>query len=170
MHLTSDWRLKNMHKPFVSATLVLLSFSGFALAQAPAQAPAQPAPLASQLTPQMLGEMLRSATTFHELVRNLNLSKSLGPDQDVPGPDGQLHHPIARTAATIGAGAGAGAAIGEMTHNPNGVLIGALIGGAGGLIVDQILKHQEELRQRAVANPPPGPGWHGFKDRDPVTN
>lgn len=148
-----------MQKITVSATLVLLSMSGLAMAQAPAPAPAQPpTSLTSQLTPQMLGAMLNSAATFHDLVRNLNLSKSLGPDQDFVGPDGRLHHPLIRTAATIGAGAGAGMAIGEMTHNPNGMLIGALIGGAGGLIVDEVLQHQEEARRRAAAGAPPVSG------------
>jgi len=100
----------------------------------------------------MLASMLRTAATFHELVANLN--KSLGPDQHVLGSDGQFHHPAERTAETIGAGAGAGAALGAMSHSPNGVMIGALIGGAGGLIVDQILKHREELRERAAAAGP----------------
>jgi hypothetical protein len=121
-------------------TLVLFLSGGFALAQSPAQTPSS-----GQLTPQVLGEMLRSATTFHELVRNLNLDKSLGADQHIMGPDGQPQHPVGRTAATIGAGAGAGAAIGEMTHKQNGVLVGALVGGMGGLIIDQIVKHREEL-------------------------
>jgi hypothetical protein len=158
-----------------SAALFLVSFSGLALAQAPAPPPPPPA-AANQLTPQMLGEMLRSATTFHELVRNLNLTKTFGPDQDVVGPDGQIHHSTVRTVETIGAGAGAGAAIGEMSHSQNGVLIGALIGGAGGLIIDQILKHQEENRQKALVSPPPPPSrdsqgnWHTFKERDRVTN
>ena len=155
----------SLPRTWASATLFLLVSGGLAMAQSPAPAPPSQA---SQLTPQVLGEMLRSATTFHELVRNLNLSKSLGPDQDVLGPDGQLHHPLVRTAATIGAGAGAGAAIGEMTHSPNGVLIGALIGGAGGLIVDQVLKHREETRLRDLASPPPGP--NGFKEREHTSN
>ena len=63
----------------------------------------------------MLGEMLRTATTFHELVTRLDPSKSLGPDQHVLGPDGRYHHPLQRTVLAIGAGAGAGAAIGGMT-------------------------------------------------------
>jgi hypothetical protein len=164
-----------MHKTLASAALVLLSFSGLALAQAPAQNPVpaqQPASLTSQLTPQMLGQMLNSAANFHELVRNLNLGKALGPDQDVVGADGQLHHSLTRTAATIGAGAGAGMAVGEMTKNPNGMLIGALIGGAGGLIVDQVLKHQEEARRNAVANSAasPAPAPSGFKERERTTN
>ena len=153
----------SLPRTWASATLFLLVSGGLAMAQSPAPPPPSQT---SQLTPQVLGEMLRSATTFHELVRNLNLSKSLGPDQDVLGPDGQLHHPLVRTAATIGAGAGAGAAIGEMTHNPNGVLIGALIGGAGGLIVDQVLKHREEARLRDLVGP--APGASGFKERAPA--
>ena len=159
-----------MYRNFALATFAVVSFSGLALAQSPPPPPAVSIQLNPQmLNPQMLGAMLNSAATFHELVRNLNLSRSLGPDQDYVGADGQLHHPIARTAATIGAGAGAGAAIGEMTHSSNGVLIGALIGGAGGLIVDQMLKHQEEVKQRAYANAPPPPveshEWRHFKDR-----
>jgi hypothetical protein len=158
-----------MSRVLAPAGFLLLTLSGFALAQAP------PPPPASQLTPQVLGEMLRTATTFHELVRSMNLNRSLGPDQDYVGPDGQLHHSVARTAATIGAGAGAGAAIGEMSHSPNGVLIGALVGSAGGLIVDQVLKHREEVRQRDFASAPPAPpdsrdGWHRLKERDHSAN
>lgn len=71
------------------------------------------------------------------------------------GPDGQYHHPLQRTAEVIGAGAGAGAAIGEMTHSTNGVLIGAIIGSAGGLIVDQIMRHREEMREKATYDSAP---------------
>jgi hypothetical protein len=97
----------------------------------------------------MLGELLLSANTFPELVSNLNLTQTLGPDQHVPGPDGKLRHPIKRTMQAIGAGAGAGAAVGAMTHSDNGVLIGALVGSAGGLIIDQILKQREKRREEA---------------------
>jgi hypothetical protein len=146
-----------MRTKSVLCTLVVLAFSGFALAQQPTRpAPSQAGHAPDQLTPQMLGEMLRSATTFHELVQNLNLSKSLGPDQHVLGADGRLHHPLDRTAESIGAGAGAGAAIGAMTHSQNGVLIGALVGGAGGLLVDQIVKHREDVKQRAIEGSAPG--------------
>jgi hypothetical protein len=129
---------------------VLLLTSGFAVAQTPVLTP-PPATAANpnQLTPQMLGEMLLSANTFHELVSNLDLNESLGPDQHIPGPDGKLRHPISRTMQVIGAGAGAGAAIGAMTHSENGILIGALVGSAGGLIVDQILKQREKRREEA---------------------
>lgn len=151
----------------------LLLFSGFVMAQSPGRAPqtgrppespnSQAAPGPDQLTPQVLAEMLRSATTFHDLVRSMNLNKSLGPDQHVQGPDGRLHHPLERTAETMGAGAGAGAAIGAMTHSQNGVLIGALVGGAGGLIIDQILKHREELKERPGYGPVPDTS--DFSDR-----
>ena len=89
----------------------------------------------------------------------MNLSKSFGTDQHVQAADGRFHHPIERTAQTIGAGAGAGAAVGAMTHSQNGVLIGALIGGAGGLLIDEILKHREETAERANrdATPEPAP-------------
>jgi hypothetical protein len=175
----------------VHVTAAFLLFGGLAIAQSqpnqdpgnqrqanqnqsnPSQAnPSQanrPSGLLGQLNPQMLGEVLRSATTFHQLVENMNLSNSLGPDQHVVGPDGQAHHSLERTAATIGAGAGAGAAIGGMSKSSNGVLIGALIGSAGGLIVDQIVRRQEIARAQAFdpgapgapnSNNPQGNGWH----------
>jgi hypothetical protein len=139
-----------MYKVLI-ATVGLFSLSGFIMAQAPAPAPS------NQLSPQVLGEMLRSATTFHQLVENLNLKKNFGADDHVVGPDGTSQHSITRTAETIGAGAGVGAAIGGMTKNQNGVLIGALVGGAGGLIIDQILKHKEEAQQNKAVAPAPAP-------------
>jgi hypothetical protein len=174
---------------FATAGFVLTSglilTAGLTMAQAPVQAPpaypnyqtpptnqaAPPTSLQSQLTPQLLGEMLRSATTFHELVRSMNLSQSLGPDPHYIGADGKVHHSLERTAETIGAGAGAGAAVGAMSHNPNGVMIGALIGGAGGLIIDQILKQHEQQQAQAIAAPAPDshytpPAHREFKTRD----
>ena len=146
-----------MQKRTSRAAAVFILCGGFALAQTAAQTPSsgraanpQAAPAAGQLSPQMLGEMLRSATTFHELVQNLNVNKLLGPDQHVVGPDGQLHHSMERTAQTVGAGAGAGAAIGAMTHSQNGVLIGALIGAGSAIVLDQILKEREEQKLRAA--------------------
>jgi len=147
---------------------ILIVCSGLALAQAPQSGrpvalpnsqPANPhaAPAPNQLTPQTLGEILRSASTFHELVQNLNVGKLLGPDQHVAGPDGQLHHSMERTAQTVGAGAGAGAAIGGMTHSQNGVLIGALIGAGSGMIVDQIVKEREAQKAKAASIAGPDP-------------
>jgi hypothetical protein len=134
------------------AFVVFLLVSLGALAQAQSS---NPQVAGQELTPQVLGEMLRTATTFHDLVTKMNLSKSFGPDQHVLGADGQYHHPLERTAEAIGAGAGAGAAIGGMMRTQNGVLIGAIIGSAGGLIVDQIMRHREEARPKASADPGP---------------
>ena len=118
-------------------------------ALAAAQAPPAPAP-SNQLTTQVLADMLRTATGFHDFVQNLNLNKSLGPDVHTIGPNGLPQHSVARTAVAIGAGAGVGAALGQMSHNPNSVLIGAFIGGAGGLIVDEIVKHREQTHPKPV--------------------
>src|SRR5579883_1804683 len=118
----------------------LICFSALSLAQSSTPAQANP------ITPQVLAEMLRSASSFHDLVQNLN--KSLGPDVHTVGPDGQVHHSINRTAATIGAGAGVGAAIGGMSHKPDAMMMGAFIGGAGGLILDEILRHREETHPK----------------------
>ena len=160
-----------MRRTLALAVFLALSWSAFA-AQPQTSAPSSDRPQAQELTPQVLGEMLRTATSFHELVTRLDPSKSLGPDQHVLGPDGQYHHPLQRTAAVIGAGAGAGAAIGGMTHSAKGVFIGAIIGSAGGLIVDQIMRHREEIRDRAAYNPAPEPSpgprelQHRYRDYD----
>ena len=70
------------------------------------------APANSQINLVLLAEALRSASTFHDLVKNLNVEKNLN-----PGPNAA---PLDRTVAIMGAGAGAGAAIGEMSHSPEG--------------------------------------------------
>ncbi len=147
-----------MHRSHVALFILLpVCLTVSANAQTTARPQASPnAPVTDQLTPQILGEMLRSATTFHDLVTNLNLNRSLGPDQHVQGPDGQFRHPLERTAATLGAGAGVGAAVGAMSKSPNGVLIGALVGSAGGLIIDSIVKHREEQKAAQYATPDPG--------------
>ncbi|MBZ5674508.1 MAG: hypothetical protein LAP61_09705 [Acidobacteriia bacterium] len=100
-----------------------------------------------------MAEMLQSATNFHDLAQNL--SKSLGPDVHTIGPNGSSQHSVERTAITVGAGAGVGVAIGSMTRNQNGALIGALIGGAGGLVLDEILKHREQTHSQAIDSPSP---------------
>ena len=133
----------------LAASSVFLCLSALALAQPPAPPPA------NQLTTQVLADMLRSATSFHDLVQNLNLNRSLGPDIHAIGPNGLPQHSVERTAATIGAGAGVGVAIGEMSHRPNGVLIGAFIGGAGGLIIDEIVKHREQNQLKPFPAPVP---------------
>jgi hypothetical protein len=129
---------------------IFLSAGGLIFAQSPTPAPS------NQLTPQVLGELLRTAATFHELVQSLNLNEKLGQDSHTIGPDGVSHHSVQRTAATVGAGAGVGAALGSLSHNQNSQLIGALIGGAGGLIVDAIVQQHEQARAKAPSRPEPG--------------
>ena len=136
-------------KHFLPVIFSSVLISGLAMAQSSAP----PASQANQVTPRVLAEMLQSATNFHDLAQNL--SKSLGPDVHTVGPDGSSQHSVERTAITVGAGAGVGVAIGSMTRNQNGALIGALIGSAGGLILDEILKHREQTRPQAIDTPGP---------------
>jgi len=138
-------------KHFLPVIFSSLCLSGLAVAQSSTP------PASSQVTPKLLVEMLQSASNFHDLVQNLN--KSLGPDVHATGPDGSSQHSLDRTAVTVGAGAGVGVAIGSMTRNQNGALIGALIGSAGGLVLDEILKHREQAHSQAIdtqnpKNPP----------------
>ena len=134
-------------KNLLAAIIVLVALASFTMAQSPAPPPN------NQITPQVLADMLRSATTFHDLVQNLG--KSLGPDVHTVAPNGQPQHSLNRTAATIGAGAGVGAAIGGMSHKQDALLIGAMIGGAGGLILDEILRHHEQTHPKPVYQPAP---------------
>ena len=136
-------------KHLLAAIIILTAVASVCMAQSPAPPPN------NQLTPQVLAEMLRSATSFHDLVQSLN--KSLGPDVHTVGPDGQVHHSLNRTATTIGAGAGVGAAIAGMSHKPDAMMMGALIGGAGGLILDEILRHHEETHPKPAYQPAPQP-------------
>jgi len=130
-------------KHFLLVIFSSVCLSGLVLAQS-----STPAAQSNQVTPKVLAEMLQSATNFHDLAQNL--SKSLGPDVHTIGPDGSSQHSMERTAITVGAGAGVGVAIGSMTRNQNGALIGALIGSAGGLVLDEILKHREQAHPRPI--------------------
>jgi hypothetical protein len=132
-------------KHFLPVIFSSLCLSGLAVAQSSTP------PASSQVTPKLLVEMLQSASNFHDLVQNLN--KSLGPDVHATGPDGSSQHSLDRTVVTVGAGAGVGVAIGSMTRNQNGALIGALIGSAGGLVLDEILKHREQAHPEAADSP-----------------
>ena len=129
-------------KHFLLVIFSYVCLSGLAVAQSSTP----PAAQSNQVTPRVLAEMLQSATNFHDLAQNL--SKSLGPD-------GSSQHSMERTAITVGAGAGVGVAIGSMTRNQNGALIGALIGSAGGLVLDEILKHREQAHPRPIDRPSP---------------
>jgi hypothetical protein len=144
-----------------NATFLMLGavlLSGSLPAQSPAPAAPLPAPQGvpnQDINLQFLAEVLRSATAFHDVVRSLQLEKRFGPQSQAPAdpsdPDRQRRD-LERTAEIMGAGAGAGVAIGGMTHSEKGLLIGALAGTAGGLLIDQILRHREA---KQAANPPP---------------
>jgi hypothetical protein len=138
-------------KHFLTAIFSFVCLSGLAVAQSSAP----PAAQTNQITPKLLTEMLQSASNFHDLVQNLN--KSLGPDVHTTGPDGSSQHSLERTAVTVGAGAGVGVAIGGMTRNPNGALIGALVGSVSGLVLDEVLKHREQAQAHAQTIEPQNP-------------
>ena len=113
-----------------------------------AQSPTPPPPPAASNSPvnlALLAEALRSASTFHDLVKNLNVEKNLNQDPNAA--------PLSHTAAIIGAGAGAGAAIGEMSRSQKGVLIGVAAGAAGAFVIDQILREHAAKAATPVAGP-----------------
>jgi hypothetical protein len=126
--------------------LFCMSILGWAQSQ-PTTPPPAAAPANSQINLVLLAEALRSASTFHDLVKNLNVEKNLN-----PGPNAA---PLDRTVAIMGAGAGAGAAIGEMSHSQKGILIGVVAGTAGGFLVDQILRQREAKPATSSAVPVP---------------
>ena len=136
-------------KHFLLVIFSCVCLSRLVVAQSTTPSAAQ----SNQVTPKVLAEMLQSATNFHDLAQNL--SKGLGPDVHTIGPDGSSQHSMERTAITVGAGAGVGVAIGSMTRSQNGALIGALIGSAGGLVLDEILKHREQAHPRPIDTPSP---------------
>ena len=146
-----------------NAILATALASGLVLTSA-AQAQ-QPAPQTTpnqDLNMQFLGEMMRSASSFHDLVKGMQLQQTFGArdlDANLP-PAERERREMARTAAIMGAGAGAGAAIGSMSHSEKGLLIGALVGAGSGLVIDQILRHRgdekdEKAAQHPVSGPPP---------------
>ena len=115
---------------------------------------------------QMLAETLRAASTFHDLVRNLNVQKNLNPEgasaASAPATPTQA---MARTAAIVGAGAGAGAAVGEWNGGQKAVVIGVIAGAAGGLILDQVLRHKAAKAEAQADSGQPVPEAKGFKPR-----
>ncbi len=115
-------------------------------AQSPAPKPA-PDP-----NTQFMEEVMHTAEAVHGLVKSMNLQKALGAGTVYPPGDPRS---LQRTADFMGVGAGVGMALGEMLHNPHGgernEIIGAAAGGAGGLLVDQLLRRQAEKSQPAPA-------------------
>ena len=133
-----------MKHAWIAAGLFGLASLGWS--QAPPSAPSS-----SQLNLQVLADTLRAASTFHDLVKNLNVQKNLNPEGAPPST------PLARTAVIVGAGAGTGAAIGEWSGGQKAVLIGAIAGAAGGLVVDQVMRHKAAKAETQAPSEPPVP-------------
>jgi hypothetical protein len=134
----------NMYKSVIGSATALLCMTGLAIA-APQTTPAN-SPASIQLNTEFLSDLMRSAAMFNGMVQNLNLNKTLhesGVAADSTDANGR---PIKHTAAVLGAGAGIGLAVGGMTGNQKNAMIGAAVGGASALIIDQILQHQAKER------------------------
>lgn len=132
----------------VLAAMPLL-VSCLAQAQEPIAPPSNPpAVQATDPRQQFVNQVMQTAMAVEGLVKTMNLSKTFGAESAYPPGDPRS---LQRTAEFIGMGAGAGMALGEMNHSQKGAIIGAAAGGAGGLIVDQILRHQAAKAQSAAA-------------------
>lgn len=138
--------------PIITVTLLAAASAAWGQSQPPAPAAAAP----QQLNLQILAESLRAAATFHDLVKNLNVEKNL----NLNGASPSSSEPLNRMAVIAGAGAGTGAAIGELKGGQKAILIGAVAGAAGALVIDQIMRHQA-----AKQDPQPVPELKDFKPR-----
>jgi len=121
-----------------------------------------PAPASPDPNLQFVDNVMRTATAIHDLVRGMNLQKSFAA---YPPGDPRANQ---RTAEFMGIGAGVGMALGEMSRNPKGAMIGAAAGAAGGLVADQILRHQAAKAQATQPAPdqiPPDPPTRQFRER-----
>jgi hypothetical protein len=134
----------------LTGKLAALATAPFLLAQLAAGQSPNPAPKPADPNMQFMEQVMRTATAVHDLVKSMNLEKALNSQPVYPPGDPRN---LQRTADFMGVGAGVGLALGEMSHSQKGVLIGAAAGTAGGLIVDQLLRHQAA---KAQAAPPPG--------------
>jgi len=136
------------YKTTIAIATTLLCMTGGALAE-PQTTPANP-PVNIQLNTEFLNDLMRSAAMFNGMVQNLNLNRTLHESGVAPDSTDANGRPIKHTAAVLGAGAGIGLAVGGMTGNQKNAMIGAAVGGASALIIDQILQHQAKER---LANP-----------------
>jgi hypothetical protein len=139
-------RLIQAFTPLMAISLPLAQ-----LAKAQEPVPAMPPPAAAQPASdpnlQFLDQVLKTATAVQSLVKSMDLKKAISA-QTYPAGDPRA---LQRTAEFIGVGAGVGMALGEMAHSQRGVITGAAIGSAAGVIADQILRRQAAKMQ----NPPP---------------
>jgi len=133
-----------MYKTTIVLVTTLLCMTGLALAE-PQTTPANPQ-VNVQLNTEFLNDLMRSAAMFNGMVQNLNLNKTLHESGVAPDSTDANGRPIKHAAAVLGAGAGIGLAVGGMTGNQKNAMIGAAVGGASALIIDQILQHQAKER------------------------
>ena len=139
------------------AFLMITPLKMLRIAAAQSPAPALPDP-----NLQFVDNVMRTATAIHDLVRGMNLQKSFAA---YPPGDPRANQ---RTAEFMGIGAGVGMALGEMSHNGKGAMIGAAAGAAGGLVADQILRRQAAKAQAtrpAQDQIPPDPPTRQFSER-----
>ncbi len=137
-----------MYKTMIGITTALVCMTGLALAE-PQTTPANP-PMNIPLNTEFLNDLMRSAAMFNGMVQNMNLNKALHESGVAPDSTDANGRQIKHTAAVLGAGAGVGLAVGGLTGNQKNAMIGAAVGGATALIIDQILQHQAKER---LANP-----------------
>ena len=150
-----------MYKIMFGIATTFLCMTGLALAE-PQTTPANPQ-VNIQLNTEFLNDLMRSAAMFNGMVQNMNLNRTLhesGVAADSTDANGR---PIKHTAAVLGAGAGIGLAVGGMTGNQKNAMIGAAVGGASALIIDQILQHQARER---LANPDTSRDNHSDRNRN----
>lgn len=136
------------YKTVIGVATAFLCMTGLALAE-PQTTPANP-PASIPLNTEFLNDLMRSAAMFNGMVQNMNLNKALHESGVAPDSTDANGRQIKHTAAVLGAGAGIGLAVGGMTGNQKNAMIGAAVGGASALIIDQILQHQAKDR---LANP-----------------
>ena len=141
----------------VALTSALVCAQSFQAGQ-PQQPASQPAPATtpdSAVMPDLSGlqDMLRSAETFHSAVRDMHLENKFQESQaasaaqnnaaaDPNSPAARKKASTQRTMAMVGAGAGIGVALASMTGDKKAVMYGAIAGGVGGLIIDQIMRQR----------------------------
>lgn len=125
-----------------------LAAASLLLVQLAAGQSPNPAPKPADPNMQFVDEVMRTANAVHGLIKTMNLEKALGAQNTYPPGDPRS---LQRTADFMGVGAGVGMALGEMSHNPRAALIGAAAGTAGGLVVDQLLRHQAAKAQASPA-------------------
>jgi hypothetical protein len=126
---------------------ISLLLAQFADGQEPVPTPPAPPAAQSAADPnlQFLDQVLKTATAVQSLVKGMDLKKAISAQTYPPGDPRSLQ----RAAEFIGVGAGVGMALGEMAHSQRSAITGAAIGGAAGVIVDQILRRQVAKMQNS---------------------